>query len=161
MARPNLDREDLLTEATALVERIELALPGYAEPVLAGFRASRCASLFFGADPVYQFNSQSQLRRAYAGGLLYKAQRGRLVSIARTRQAGRLELIERPVDEDAHVRFLATMTVHLNALRGALGAGQGEILRQVPLGGDVLAQLRAWLTALGERVEVAASPHAR
>ncbi len=96
MDRQQSDREDLLAEATALVERIELVLPGYAEPIVAGFRASDCASLFFGTDPVYQFNSQRQLRRAFVDGLLYKAECGRLVSLTRTQNVLAVELITRP-----------------------------------------------------------------
>ncbi len=161
MARPELDREDLLAEATALVERIELSLPGYDEPVVAGFRASGCASLFFSADPVYQFNGQSQLRRVYAGGLLYQAQRGRLAAITRTHRAGRLELTRAPLDDTAQTCLLGAMTAHLAALRGALGSGQVEVVRQVPAAGDSLARLRQWLAALGEGIEIAATPHAR
>jgi hypothetical protein len=90
MARQPEDREDLLAEATALVERAELRLPGDARTIVAGFRATGCGSLFFGADPVYQFNSARQLRRAFVGGELYKAERGQLVALTRASEGGRL-----------------------------------------------------------------------
>jgi hypothetical protein len=161
MARQPQDREDLLAEATALVERIELVLPGYPEPVVAGFRSSGCASLFFGPDPVYQFNSQRQLRRAFAAGLPYKAERGRLVSLTRTRTGGRLELVRGELDAAAQARFLKTMSEHLAALRSALDSGNFDVLGQVPATADLIAHLGDWFSGLDESVEVAASPHAK
>ena len=96
MARDESSREDLLREATALVERIELRITAPIsaahdrdDHVVVGFRANGAASFFFGDDPVYQFNSAGQLRRAYCGGLLFKATHGRLVSLQRVRQAER------------------------------------------------------------------------
>ncbi len=161
MARQEQVREDLLAEATALVERVELALPGYPEPVVAGFRASDCASLFFGSDPVYQFNSQRQLRRAFVDGMLYKADGGRLISLARTRSAGRLELVRGQLDDAAQARILGAMAAHLAAMRGALESGDARIRRQVPEDANVIVRLRHWFAGLGESAEVAASPHAK
>ena len=70
MARDESDREDLLREATALVERIELAPADAAddEHIVAGFRRDGALSIYFGADPVYHFNSAGELRRAYCDG---------------------------------------------------------------------------------------------
>src|SRR5688572_18570527 len=65
MARQEQDREDILREATALVERVELLIPEFPEPIVAGFRRDGSASFFFGADPVLQFNAQGKLRRAF------------------------------------------------------------------------------------------------
>ena len=81
MAHYESDREDLLRQATALVERAEILLPGLTEPLVVGFRRDGSVSFFFGADPVYQFNAAGELRRAYLDGLLYKADRGRLVQM--------------------------------------------------------------------------------
>ena len=161
MARQDEDREDLLAEATALVERLEFLLPGYPQPAVAGFRANGCASLFFGSDPVYQFNTLGQLRRAYVGGLLYRADRGRLASLRRERLAGRVQLTRSDLDAAAQAHFLGEMRGHLDALRGPLNSEQCEILGQVPPNGDVLARLREWLSALGDTIEIAASPHVR
>ena len=50
MARRESDREDLLREATALVERAELTIEGFDEPIVVGFRrdgsrnGARCVS---------------------------------------------------------------------------------------------------------------------
>ena len=84
MAREEADREDLLGDATAFVERIEWRLPSgdptaQSDPpgqiVFAGFRADDAVSFYFDADPVYHFNAAGQLRRAFCQGLLLKAER--------------------------------------------------------------------------------------
>ncbi len=70
MARDESSREDLLREATALVERIEL-VPHATDPliaasdlfdkhIVAGFRRDGALSVFFGEDPVYHFNAEGE-----------------------------------------------------------------------------------------------------
>jgi hypothetical protein len=81
MARDEQDREDFLAEATALVERAELRVAGEAESATIGFRRNDAASVFFGGDAAYHFKSSGELRRAFHQGLLYKAERTRLVSL--------------------------------------------------------------------------------
>ena len=88
----NPNREDLLREATALVERIELVPHrdrqfDASEPIVVGFRADGALSIFFGDDPVYQFNAAGELRRAYCDGLLFKAVQ-RPAGFARARADG-------------------------------------------------------------------------
>ena len=73
MSRLERDREDLLREATALVERAEIRLGDFDEAVIVGFRSGGAASFYFGADPVFQFNADNQLRRGFVGGRLVKA----------------------------------------------------------------------------------------
>ncbi|HEX3599001.1 MAG TPA: hypothetical protein VHU84_02590, partial [Lacipirellulaceae bacterium] len=77
MSREESQREDLIREATALVERIEISFdasvsndPDSPQQVIIGFRANGALSIFFGEDPVYQFNSAGDLRRAYWNGQL-------------------------------------------------------------------------------------------
>ncbi len=161
MARQEEDREDLLAEATGLAERIELELAGCGASLVAGFRRSDCASFFFGPDPVYQFNSQRQLRRVFAGGVLYKAERGRLVSLTRTRDGGRLELVASEVAPAEQTRLLSEMAARFEQLREALAGGDFKILGQVPAGADVVGRVRVWLDAAGSAIDIAASPHAR
>ena len=47
------------------------------EEIVIGFRRDGYASFFLSPQRVYQFNTQGQLRRAYVGELMYKAERGR------------------------------------------------------------------------------------
>lgn len=147
MARQHADREDLLREATALVERIELA-PIVAQagvPVTAGFRAHGAASIFFGADPVYQFNAAGELRRAYHDGLLYKAQHGRLISLRRVRQKGELQLLRHELSDAEQQEFLAHLNQTLRQFAAALSQERYTVVGQVPATADVLGRLRGWL----------------
>ena len=45
MARREQDREDILAEATALVERVELQIAGETDPIVVGFRRNPATAL--------------------------------------------------------------------------------------------------------------------
>ena len=166
MARDQSSREDLLREATALVERIELRITspiGAAhdrdDHVVVGFRANGSASFFFGDDPVYQFNSAGQLRRAYCGGLLFKATHGRLVSLQRVRQQSETQLLSRQLTDIEQLSFTDEMQTRLRELAGTLQNGCFEVIGQVPAEADVLDRVRNWL-ATHDGLPVAATPRA-
>ena len=161
MARQESDREDLLREATALVERAELQIPGESEPVTAGFRKDGSLSLFFGGDPVYQFNTAGELRRAFADGLLYKAERGRLVSLRRERSEHEVALVRRELTGDETVAFLAAAHQRLLRLGKALQSGQSQLLGQVPADGEAPARVGKWLDALPAELAIAFRPNAK
>jgi hypothetical protein len=155
MAREESSREDLLGEAVALVERIELVQRGSATstlssivpqtPIVAGFRASGSLSLFFGEDPVYQFNSHGELRRAYRCGLLYKAVRGRLASLRRDRSELKTELVRRDLTIAEQTNLVNDMLAHLRDFAALLSSGDFDVNGQVPSNADVLGRLRSWL----------------
>lgn len=159
MAQQEQDREDLLREATALVERVELLVAGFGEPIVAGFRRSGEGSIYFGADPVYQFNGAGELRRAYVDGRLVKAERGQLVFLRRERSAGQSFLIREEIATDVAASRLRTATAQLDQLRAQLAAGQFQLIGQVPAAVDVLLRLRGWLDRLPSPLRVAAAPN--
>jgi hypothetical protein len=164
MARQENDREDLLAEASALVERVELAVAGVDQPLIAGFRRDGSASTYFGADPAYHFNSQGELRRGYVEGLLYKAERvdtakqGRLVSLRRRRSAGEVQLVRHDLTADESSHFLDALAGRLATLREALEQGRYQIVGQVPADANVIDRLRNWLDWLPRPIAIAASP---
>lgn len=155
MAREESSREDLLGEATALVERIELVPHASTKqvlksvqpqtPIVAGFRKSGSLSLFFGEDPVFQFNSHGELRRAYRHGLLYKAVQGRLVSLQRVRSDDKTELVRRDVTFDEQTNLVSEMLAHLSDFTILLCSGDYDVNGQVPAGTNILSRLRHWL----------------
>jgi hypothetical protein len=162
MSREEHDREDLLREATALVERIELvaASPATdAKPIVIGFRRNGALSIFFGADPVYQFNAAGELRRAYRDGLLYKAERGRLVSLEQRRTLHEVQLVRRDLTEAECQDFVLQMQRHLGELRTKLADGSLLVAGQVPVGGTAFDRVRAWLVG-HDGLPIAASPRA-
>jgi len=158
MARQESDREDLLREATALVERIEFApVADEGEHVVVGFRRDGAASIYFGADPAYHFNAAGELRRAYCDGLLIKAEQGRLVSLERVRQGGEVQLLRREMPAEAEQTFLAQMIERMRMLVLQLREQQLISAGQVPADADVFGRAIAWLSNCNN-VAVAASP---
>lgn len=164
MAREESDREDLLREATALVERVELQLTGEAaalpQPVVAGFRADGCASFYFGADPAYHFNTDRQLRRAYCRGQLFKANDGTLVAMRRVRTEGQVQLQSRVLNTDQQEDFCRDLLTHCDQLLATLRDGNYQIEGQVPNEGSVVKRVKEWLTRL-DTVQIAPVPNAR
>jgi hypothetical protein len=164
MARQENDREDLLSEATALVERVELTVVGFERPLVAGFRKDGSASIYFGAEPAYHFNSQSELRRGYVQGLLYKTERiygtkkGRLVSLKRHRVADEVQLLRKDLTADETSRFLDALTTRLTNVRKALEQGRYRIVGQVPSAVNVVERLCDWLVRLPIPIVIASSP---
>lgn len=162
MARKEVDREDLLREATALVQRAELHVEGFAEPIVVGFRRDGCGSVYVGADPAWHFNSRLELRRAYVDGRLLKAEAGRLVALERRRPGGEVQLVRQELDEEQVKTMLATARDTLDRLQQALAnAGNHILVGQVPEDVDVVARIRDWLAMLPRNLTVAPSPHAR
>lgn len=161
MARFEHDREDLLAEATALVERLELRVPHEAELVVLGIRRDGCLSIYFGADPALHFNASHQLRRAYCGGELLKAERGQLVGLHRQRTATEVQLVRHERDADAQVQLLATWQSRVEQLQAALQRGEGQVMRCVPAELPALDRACQWLNSIPSPWQVAAAPHAR
>lgn len=159
MARQESQREDLLRDATALAERIELAPPGNeaSDHVVVGFRTVGAMSIFFGEDPVYQFNTAGQLRRAFSDGLLLKAERGRLVSLRRDRHSDEVRLLRHELADDEQALFLSQIHERLREFAAQLEAGRLAVIGQVPAEADVLSRVTAWL-ASHDSLSIADSP---
>jgi len=158
MARDEQNREDLLAQATALVERASLRLPGHADETVVGFRRDGGLAIYFSPELVYQFNSTGKLRRAFVGDLLFKAQAGTLVSLERERGVDVVHLVSRRLDAEATQAFLLDMHSHLTQLQRSLLDGSYALIGQVPAGTDVLSRVRQWLTTFAGGVGVARSP---
>jgi predicted urease superfamily metal-dependent hydrolase len=161
MAREESPREDLLREAIALVERIEL-VPAHAaddEHVVAGFRREGGLSIYFGSDPAYHFNSRGELRRAFYGGLLIKAEHGYLVSLDRHRQADQVQLVRHSLADTEQAEFIADLSRRVDELARQCDANAWNTVGRVPDDVDVLSRVREWLAAHREIV-IACSPNA-
>jgi hypothetical protein len=161
MARHESDREDLLREATALVERVELTVRGFEEPVVCGFRRDASASFYFGADAVYQFNAAGQLRRAFLAGRLLKAERGRLVALTRERSEQEVALVRHDLAADELAVLIAELSHRFEWLEQALQAGEYSAHGEVPPGGNVIGRVLEWLKNRLTAVEIAAAPNVR
>jgi hypothetical protein len=158
---PNDSREDLMAEAVALVERVELTIDSGGGPIVIGFRKDGCASFYFDQDPVYQFNTAGELRRAYLQGKRYKADKGALVALDKRRAAEEVQLVRQELSPAETAEILAEGKRRLEALQAALEARRFKIAGQVPQGADITGRALAWLTALPRPLVLARVPNAR
>ncbi len=161
MARQEHEREDLLRDAVALVERAELRWPGAAEPLVVGFRRDGAASIYFGGEPVYHFTSRGELRRAYDAGLLYKSDGGQLVSLRRQRTPGEVQLLRHDLTEDEASQFFEELVKRMAELRDRVGRGTFTLVGQAPADADILGRIARWLETLALPPPLAQSPRAR
>lgn len=83
MARQEADREDLLQETMAYPRRGLLTLDEPIGWVLIGERQQGAISIYCGTDPVFQFNRDGYLRRAFWQGTKWAAASGRLEALVR------------------------------------------------------------------------------
>jgi hypothetical protein len=158
MARDEADREDLLSEARALVERAEVIVSGFDGTIVLGFRRDGAWSFFFDGDPAFHFNARSELRRVFAGGRLIKAESNRLVAMDRQRTAEEVVLLSRPLSKDGQTRLLRELESRLAALQSAIENGQLEVVGQVPADGAVIEAARHWLANRSRPIRIANSP---
>ncbi len=157
LARREDDREDLLAEATALVRRAEFLMHDLAEPVVIGFRRNGAASIYFGQDEAFHFDTNGRLRRAFFDDQLYKADRGRLASLERRRTADEVQLRRHDLTDDETAQFLDHMQRRLTAVKQAVAAVEVRWLRAVPEGAVAQDMVVEWLGELPDRIEIAQS----
>jgi len=158
MSRNESEREDLLREATALTRRVELNVPGEPQPVVAGVRADDVVSVYFGDDPAYHLDGDNRLRRAFAGGRLFRSQGNTLAELTRVRTADSTTLERRDLAPAALEGFLREMRARLAHLRDTLAEGTAQVTRQVPEGDDFLPELTSRLSALLDEPAALAPP---
>lgn len=161
MSRNEQDREDLLAEARALVERCELRCPAFEDNAVLGFRRDGSASFYFGQQRAYHFNTQRQLRRAYGDGKLMKAHSGQLVSLVRHRTPHEVQLVRHELDAIESREFLDRAWRDLQTLTAALADETTEVIGRVPADADVVGRATEWLAQLKQPIAVAAGPEVR
>lgn len=144
MTRAESDREDLMREAVALTERIEVQCAGFEELITIGFRSHDAISLFIGQNSVYQFDPDARLRRAYVAGDLFRSQHTTLARLTRHRTEEQTVLRRHDLTDEETAAFQIAMKRVLSPLWVALAAEPADpvdcrIVRSV---GDA-AQIRA------------------
>lgn len=157
MARIESDREDLIAEATGLIRRAEWRVPFQSDLVVAGFKRNGGWSIYWGADPVYQFDADGRLRRAFAHGSLWRTQGTTLARLQRERTETESSLIRQDLAEGELTTFLAEVHQHLATLLNSLDCDTAQLLRQVPGDADVTAELKAALRSVINH-EIALAP---
>ena len=161
MAREESDREDLIREATGLVDRVEYQVDFVTEPVVVGFRRDGSISLFFGQARVYQFNREGELRRGYLDGHLLKAERRRLVQLTRHRDEAQVQLVRRDLSESEHDDFLADAMSHIRQLQTHVGGDKAAVLRSVSSQDATMTaedRVKEWLARWPGEIKIATTP---
>jgi hypothetical protein len=141
MSRTIREREDLMRDATALIERVELRVAGQGSAVVAGFRRDGRLSIYFGDDPAFHFDEGGRLRRAFVDGDLYRSQGMTLARLRRRRDQTTTELQRHDLDPAESQRFAMNMTGCLRELLDALVSSRYEIIRQVPPDAEIVPRL--------------------
>ncbi|MCX7419759.1 MAG: hypothetical protein NT013_09515 [Planctomycetia bacterium] len=157
MARHESDREDLMQEATGLIRRVEWQVQFQAEVIVAGFKRTGAWSIYFGADPVYQFDIDGRLRRAFAHGDLWRTQGTTLARLKRERTETESGFQRHDLTNSELIEFLREVRQRLEALLKSLDCGVARLLRQVPDEADVTAELATALRAVLSQ-EIALAP---
>ena len=132
MAQHEDDREDLMREAVALPHRVELSVNGFESLITIGFRSNSAMSIFIGQDPVYQFDPEGRLRRAFVDGLLYRSQHTTLAMLKRERTDTQTLLLRTDIADDALQSFRGTMLFSLQILEQKLNSADFTIRSSVP-----------------------------
>lgn len=159
MARNEHDREDLLREATALVQRVEVRVVGESEAITIGFRRDGSGSLFFRGDLVFQFNQYCELRRGYWNGELIKAEAGQLVALSRVRTPREVQLVRRELDAQETESFLRMFRDKAQVLLTAIADGTVTVAGQVPDDENVLNLAADWLESFSTVIPIADRPN--
>ena len=150
MAANESDREDLMREAVALTERIELRVPGFSEFITIGFRSNLAMSVFVGQDPVYQFDPTFRLRRAFVGGFLFRSQLATLAKLQRVRTETETQLLRYDLNSQELATFRDSMLNILRTIRSELTRNSIETMRCVPGNTELLPRICSALEAIPE-----------
>jgi hypothetical protein len=148
MARHESDREDLIAEATALKERVEFQVPDSLEPIVAGFHGDGRLSIYFGPDPVYHFDPEGRLRRAFVDGNLYRSRGDTLSRLTRERAVTTTSLLRHDLSPEELSTFLSAMGDRIQGLEQAFDRQAVVVIRQVPAESDVIGRVRQALRSL-------------
>lgn len=160
MARNEQDREDLIAEASALVDRVELhgTLVDDSEDrsVICGYRRTGYFSIYFGQDVHYQFDSEGCLRRAFIEPFLYRAQYGTLVQLERNRTAEQTQLLRQNLSDAESEAVILECHARLNSVVAALQDKRLSVVRAVCSGQtrteqDLLQRIQATLSRVLRR----------
>ena len=155
----SLDKaEDLLADATALVERGKVALPTITAPFVFGFRQNGALSLFFESEVAYHFNRYNQLRRVFLYGKRYKAEQGKLMYVTRMPQMRRVRLESIALEPKPMEEVLSGLNQRLKSVDNLLNAGQFRLVEQVSERGDIVSRLQNCIPELLHN-QIAQTPH--
>jgi hypothetical protein len=153
MARNEADREDLMREAVALIERVELNVSGFEERITIGFRSNGAMSVFVGQDPVFQFDPFGRLRRAFVDGFLFRSQHSGLARLERVRNESEVQLLRYDLTPSECSAFQKAMKETLHRILLQLQEKAVRVERCVPETADLLPGIQSTIDAIVDNEE--------
>ena len=141
MARNSADRDDLMAELVTLAPRVAFTVPDVADEIVAGRRNDGRWSIFFGGDPVYHFDPDHRLRRAFVDGLLYRSEGATLARLTRQPTAESTVLLRHDLTASELNVFLMQMRLALGTLLNCLRGGRVTMREVVPIASEYLGEL--------------------
>ncbi len=141
MARESADRDDLMAEAVTLLPRVEFVIRDPALEIVAGRRTDGRWSVFFGGDPVYHFDAQHRLRRAFVEGVLYRSQGTTLARLTRQESSAQTVLLRHDLADDELKIFWLTLRRHLQFIADAWSQWQILMRSTIPPDAEYLPEL--------------------
>ena len=140
-----------MREAVAFPYRSEFRVPGVADLVTIGFRSTGAMSVFLGQDPVYQFDPQGRLRRAFADGFLFRSEHSTLSRLERVRSAQSTQLRRDDLGPEELAAFRDRMVDQLTGIAASIREQTAERIRAIPQdydsGAEILAAIGLVLVA--------------
>ena len=132
MARDESDREDLIREAVAFPRRVEWVDGERTTVVFAGIGRDGRLSVYFDADPVYHFDAEDRLRRAFVGGCLLRTTGAGLAEMTRVRDEASTTLRRREMPGDETAELLESIQSAFQTVLDAVDAGELSVNRYMP-----------------------------
>lgn len=114
-------REDLLRDGKGFCSRGEIAFGQ--RKLIVGFRKRNQIAIYDGEDPVFQFNAEFALRRAFFNGVVLRADGGRLFQMKRASKGGRVVFDSSPVSEVDSQHLFQTLKDCLAKIQAMLDHG--------------------------------------
>jgi hypothetical protein len=151
VARNEVDREDLMREAVALTRRVELCVSGETAPIVVGIRDNGCWSVYFGGDPVFHFDAEGRLRRAFVDGHLFRSQGTGLSRLTRLRTDRESNLLRYDLPPQELADFWCAAGPRLCRLADSVRDGTARVLAQIPCDWKFTADILAVLTVISDR----------
>lgn len=132
----------------------EGAQPGLPQPdipgeIFVGIRESGGWSVYFGEDPVLQFNAGGELRRLYLAGCKLAASEEHLLVLNRKRSGGRVELVESRLERETERKLILVCRDYLERMWHHLRNNEFQWVEMVPADDP---ELRPAVTSLFENV---------
>ncbi|MFK8114143.1 MAG: hypothetical protein AB8B91_18220 [Rubripirellula sp.] len=155
MAIEEHDREDLLKDGRTMPTRGQCSF-GEVE-LMVGFRPQGQASLYCGADPVFQFNQDHELRRAFFRGQRFSADNQRLVRLARQSSGGKVQFVPHAIGSAVEAELFQEFADWHQKLLEQNSRSSWRVIESTP--GEFLSRLHSWIE-LAMPMRIAHAPNA-